>query len=136
MMSESEFIESVIGKPWQNREATFDSMDCYGLVILYYEHVLDINLPNINGYKAGTNFLRLWLSNINKSWMQVGRPEKSGIMCTCYVGDIPSHVGIVVSGNMILHCPGSVEKGGKVELVSIGSLEQRGRITYHKFIGA
>ena len=84
MMSESEFIESVIGKPWQNREATFDSMDCYGLVILYYEHVLDINLPNINGYKAGTNFLRLWLSNINKSWMQVGRPEKSGIMCTCF----------------------------------------------------
>jgi hypothetical protein len=43
-MTQSDFIGLVNGKPWANRACSFDEMDCWGLVVLYYRHVLGLEL--------------------------------------------------------------------------------------------
>ncbi|RLJ10259.1 hypothetical protein CKF66_27855, partial [Klebsiella pneumoniae] len=49
-MTQSDFIGLVNGKPWANRACSFEQMDCWGLVVLYYRHVLGLELHHIAGY--------------------------------------------------------------------------------------
>lgn len=39
-------MEKYIGIPYGHREASFDEVDCYGIVKLYFENELDIELPD------------------------------------------------------------------------------------------
>ena len=53
-MTELEFIELMLDKPWINRGDTVDGADCYGVVKLYNEMVQGKSLPVIDGYKTQT----------------------------------------------------------------------------------
>ena len=50
-MTQSDFIGLVNGKPWANRACSFEQMDCWGLVVLYYRNVLGLELHHIAGYE-------------------------------------------------------------------------------------
>lgn len=56
-MTQSDFIGLVNGKPWANRACSFEQMDCWGLVVLYYRHVLGLELHHITGYESGAEFV-------------------------------------------------------------------------------
>jgi hypothetical protein len=56
-MTQSDFIGLVNGKPWANRACSFEQMDCWGLVVLYYRHVLGLELHHIAGYESGADFI-------------------------------------------------------------------------------
>ena len=56
-MTQDEFIRLVTGKPWANRSCSFGSMDCWGRVVLYYRHVLGLELHHIPAYEAGADFI-------------------------------------------------------------------------------
>lgn len=56
-MTQSDFIGLVNGKPWANRACSFEQMDCWGLVVLYYRHVLGLELHHIAGYESGAEFI-------------------------------------------------------------------------------
>ncbi len=58
-MTQSEFIGLVNGKPWANRACSFEQMDCWGLVVLYYRNVLGLELHHIAGYESGSGFHHL-----------------------------------------------------------------------------
>ncbi len=135
-MNQQEFINKVIGLPWVNRASSFDEVDCWGLVTLYYKHVLGIDLPIITGYAKGEcDTSHGWQSGINQ-WQQMDRPSVNGLLFTCYKGDEPSHVGITISAIKVLHARGFVGCAGKVEIHSIRAIESiYGKITLHKFIG-
>ena len=45
MMTEQEFIDAILDKPWVNRGDTLDGADCYGVVKLYKELVQGSSLP-------------------------------------------------------------------------------------------
>ena len=51
-MTVDEFIRKTIGVKWADRSCNFSEIDCWGLVILYYDHVLNIKLPEIKGYQS------------------------------------------------------------------------------------
>lgn len=122
IMTEQEFIDLMLGKPWVNRADSIDECDCYGLVKLYFEHVEGQQLPLVTGYKEGFKFDSLWRKSINKGWRQVGRWQK-GAMVTFYdYSSQPVHVGVCVGNQQVLHSLGTNDNPGKVSIHSLSAL--------------
>lgn len=137
MMNQNEFVEQVNSKPWINRSVDLNGMDCYGLVILYYRHVLGIELPTPQGYLQFDDMSECW-SNETKSgrWEIVDRPVSGGLVFTAYHGETPLHVGIMLDRQRAIHCRGTDELGGKVEIHKISAIEKYyGKVTFHKYVG-
>lgn len=136
-MTESEFIDLMLGKPWINRGDTEDGADCYGLVKMYNEMVQGKTLPPVNGYKEGFEFDSLWRKEINKTWWQVGRWQK-GAMVTFYDNaNKPAHVGVCVGNQQVLHSYGDENKQGKVSIHKLSVLMGTGAYktaTFHRVV--
>ena len=49
-MHQPDFIHAMEGKPWRDRACSFDAADCWGLVVLYYRHVLGIEIHQTPDY--------------------------------------------------------------------------------------
>jgi cell wall-associated NlpC family hydrolase len=134
-LNQNEFIKKILGKPWVNRAHTFGAVDCFGLVILYYQHVLRIDLPVVPGFDEKVNFVDCFNEG-QKRWQEISLPNETGILFTCYHGDVPMHVGLCVGHGKVLHCRGSENQPGKVEIHSLRAIQRLyGKISYHKFIG-
>jgi len=117
-MTHDEFICKAIGVPWAKHQSTWQSMDCYGLVMLYYKEVLGVNLglmPNMNmsdGYEAKS-----------KEWSE-SSPVKSGLAFMTFKGGQASHCGIVIDDMHVIHSGGSEQGYGSVKIDKIASLER------------
>ncbi len=135
-MGKLEFISMMIGKPWLNRAVSFESVDCWGLVIMYYRNVFGVELPTVDGYSQKNDIAECWANEASKShWKQVQSPTKDGVVFTCYEGAKPTHVGITIGDGKVLHTNGANRVGG-VQINSIKAIERlHGKMTYHKFIG-
>lgn len=136
-MDRSEFINKMLGVRWVNRASSFDSCDCWGLVILYYKHVLNINLPEVEGYEDGVEISDCWNVEIETGrWKKVEIPEENGLVFTCYRDGDPSHVGIFLGAGKVLHTTGGFKSGGSVQVNTVRNIGKMcGKMTYHKFIG-
>jgi len=134
-MTQDEFIRKTLNLPWVNRASSFESNDCWGLIVLYYKHVLNIELPKIEGYEQGScDTSQGWESGESK-WKELINAEV-GALFTCYAGEKPIHVGILISTTKVLHANGFYNKPGKVEIHSIRAIKSiYGKMTYHKFMG-
>jgi len=134
-MDQHEFISKTLHLPWVNRQSSFISVDCWGLVLLYYNHVLCIKLPEIKGYKKGSCDTGQGWDNGIDQWDKLEIPEQNAIF-TCYKSGRPIHVGILISKTKVLHARGFIDNPGKVEIHSVRAIEAiYGKMTYHKFKG-
>lgn len=135
-MNKNDFINAVLHKPWVNRAQSMEQMDCWGLVILYYQHVLSIELPVINGYSIGACSVPEGVSDQLIHWEKVDKPTLDGVVFMAFDGDLPAHVGVMISPTKMLHSRGSEETGGNVSIHSIQAMKSRyNRIEYYIFRG-
>lgn len=136
-MNQSEFINNVVGLPWKNRAVSFESVDCWGLVLLYYKHVLKIDLPSVEGYFENDNVDDCWVKETKNSHWIESDVQQHGLVFTCYSSQgRPMHVGICIGGGLVLHADGHVNAGGTVRVNKIKSMQRLfGRVTYHKYVG-
>ena len=102
-MRKDEFLEKVEGVPWRNRACSFDGADCWGLIVLYYRHVLDIELHDVPGYEADSDFATCFFNEI--VYWHKGDTFSDGDMFVAFYGAQPVHVGLVING-MALHSRG------------------------------
>lgn len=93
--STSDFISKAIGVQWANRACSFDKVDCWGLVVLYYRHVLGIELHQTPDYEAGEDFFTCYQGDV-VFWFQTDKPVEGGIFVG-YRGAQPAHVGLVLN---------------------------------------
>ena len=103
-MTNDEFIRRVIGRPWANRACNFNQMDCWGLVVLYYRHVLGKELHHIPGYESDADFITCYTQQ-RMNW-QEANSAVIGNLAVFYRGGSPSHVGVIVSPGKCLHSRG------------------------------
>ncbi|KAB8313001.1 peptidoglycan endopeptidase [Erwinia endophytica] len=108
----------MIGVPWSDRACSFDKVDCWGLVVLFYRHVLDIELHHTADYEAGRDFLTCYEGDV-VFWEQVVKPINNGIFVG-YTGSMPAHVGLTVD-RKALHSRG---EGGGVRMDSLLVIER------------
>ncbi|WP_063613780.1 NlpC/P60 family protein, partial [Enterobacter hormaechei] len=102
-MTKDEFIRRVIGVPWANRACSFEKVDCWGLCVLYYRHVLGIELHQTPDYEAGEDFFTCYQGDV-VFWRKVDKPVDGGIFVG-YRGAQPAHVGLVLN-RQALHSRG------------------------------
>lgn len=112
-MNRDDFIRRVIRKPWADRACSFDEMDCWGLVVLYYRHVLGIEIHQTKGYEAGEAFVTCFEGDVVFWRPSTGR---EGDVVVFYSADIPAHIGLVMPSGKCLHSRG---EGGTVRLDSL-----------------
>lgn len=75
--STSDFISRVIGVPWANRACSFESRLLGLLCVLYYRHVLGIELHQTPDYEAGEDFFTCHEGVV--FWRKVDKPVDGGI---------------------------------------------------------
>lgn len=103
-MNKDFFLSKIIGVHWKDRSCSFDSMDCWGLVVLYYRHVKGIELHDLPGYESGDDFITCH-ENLSEIWSQ-SSVEVNDCLVTFYHGDNPVHVGLIISPGKVLHSRG------------------------------
>lgn len=116
-MTQVDFIKKVLGKPWVDRAISLEYMDCWGLVVLYYKHVLNINLVSSDSYVSGGDFI---VCHENILWQWVKKDHGSvGDMITFYNGNNPNHVGVYLGCGKVLHSRG---EGGSVKIDRLAAM--------------
>ncbi|HEN5184757.1 TPA: C40 family peptidase [Klebsiella pneumoniae] len=103
-MTQDEFIRLVTGKPWANRSCSFGTMDCWALVVLYYRHVLGLELHHIPAYEAGADFITCHEQEV-EHWRTIPAAV-SGCIAVFYRGEVPAHIGVMTSPVKCLHSRG------------------------------
>ncbi|MBK5074594.1 C40 family peptidase [Budviciaceae bacterium CWB-B4] len=117
-MNKTDFIKRMIGVPWVNRACTFAGCDCWGLVTLYYRHVIGEEIHHKAGYESNRDFLTCYREEV-VFWKRETLPVESGIFVG-YIGNVAEHVGLVVNG-MALHSRGF---NGSVRLDKLRVMEK------------
>jgi len=117
-MTKDEFIRKVNGLPWADRACSFEAVDCWGLAVLYYRHVLGVEVHQTPDYEAGRDFITCYEGD-RVFWQPGARRE--GNIGVFYLGGVPDHVGIVIGGNQCLHAKG---EGGSVRIDPLPVLER------------
>ncbi len=133
MMTKEEFIKLAINTEWVNRGASFDGMDCYGLVILYYRHVMGIEVDIPSGYGENKSLSECFEEGSSK-WEEVDRACGDDIAFTCYNGDLPVHVGVCIDRNRVIHALGSEDDFGKVQINRLHSIRKLfGKVKFYRY---
>lgn len=98
-MSKDDFLSRVTGIPWRNRACSFEAADCWGLVVLYYRHVLGIEIHQTADYESGRDFLTCYDGDV-VFWRRTESFSDDGIFVT-WIGSHPVHVGLIVDGRAL-----------------------------------
>ncbi|WP_392552930.1 hypothetical protein RHO14_03435 [Orbus wheelerorum] len=132
-MTTEEFINKTVGLPWVNRACSFDSVDCWGLVILYYEYVLGVKLADIHGYRDKQCTIETEaIPESKRNWRPCNKLDNAVFIAYSY--GAPCHVGVVV-GNYALHAKGNEQIGGQVQYNRLDALERTyQKMEYYEYI--
>ena len=103
-------IKDFIGIPFIDKGRDYKGADCYGLCLIYFRDVLNINIPDVI---ASPNQVRMayleYLSNIRDFWIEHKEPKENTIVAMMTDPDNPklvTHFGIIlkIDGKLkILH---------------------------------
>lgn len=117
-MHRDEFISRIEGVPWSNRECSFDAADCWGLVVMYYRHVLGIEVHQTADYESGRDFMTCYDADV-VFWQRSETFCDEGIF-VAWVGSQPVHVGLILEGRA-LHSRG---ENGHVRFDAIRTIQK------------
>jgi len=112
-MTKNEFITKAVGMPWVRWGSDWGGCDCYGLIVLYYREVLGISLPDVPKKSLGEG-----LVEIAHQWGEVSEAETDGAFIS-FVDNEPSHVGLYIGHNLVLHAHGSPNNVGSTRVTSL-----------------
>lgn len=104
-------IQKFIGIPYLHNGKTINGVDCYGLGILLYRHILGIEINDFDsGKKTQLSCLKIneeYEKRSSSEWFRVDDPGFLDLIAidTVHVKnrDIVSHVGFFLSKDMMLH---------------------------------
>lgn len=129
-MHREEFISRIEGVPWSNRACSFDVADCWGLVVMYYRHVLGIEVHQTADYESGRDFMTCYDADV-VFWQRSETFCDEGIF-VAWVGSQPVHVGLILEGRA-LHSRG---ENGHVRFDAIRTIQKLfTRVEFYQYAG-
>ncbi|MEG5533453.1 NlpC/P60 family protein [Enterobacter ludwigii] len=129
-MHRDEFISRIEGVPWRNRACSFDAADCWGLVVMYYRHVLGIEVHQTADYESGRDFMTCYDADV-VFWQRSETFFDEGIF-VAWVGSHPVHVGLILEGRA-LHSRG---ENGHVRFDAIRTIQKLfTRVEFYQYAG-
>lgn len=106
-MTPDEFARRMVGVPWVRWRSDFAACDCFGLVVLYWRHVLGVELGEVPRTDIAAGFSGV------RGWSECG-PEPGACGFMTWVDGSPTHCGILLPGGMLLHSREDPVGGGSV----------------------
>lgn len=107
MIESFEWVEGLIGKPWVAGGRGPDKFDCWGLVTWVYNHVLNIELPQvpfIDPKDVSQVARQIAKASICGQWERLAKPEA---LCVIPMSTARAfhHVGLFlpIDGGTVLH---------------------------------
>lgn len=106
-MNETDYINSVVGLPYEEGANGDGSFDCWGLIPHSFKHIENIEIPkatdriNCNLHESAKTDL--------KNWIECG--ERESQVFFCYKNGIMVHCGRVLLLNKALHAAGNITNG-------------------------
>lgn len=137
-MTSDEFMRKAVGLPWIDRACSWAAMDCWGVVIMFFRHVHDAELPVVEGYESGDKSISAGFIEQLQSglWVRVDGPVGTGIAFTSYINGVPAHVGVVIDGKYVLHSAGNENHEGQVRCDRLESFTRLHRnIEFYQYLG-
>ncbi|AWC85811.1 NlpC/P60 family protein [Enterobacter cloacae complex sp. FDA-CDC-AR_0164] len=129
-MHRDEFISRIEGVPWSNRACSFNAADCWGLVVMYYRHVLGIEVHQTADYESGRDFMTCYDADV-VFWQRSETFCDEGIF-VAWVGSQPVHVGLILGG-LALHSRG---ENGHVRFDAIRTIQKLfTRVEFYQYAG-
>lgn len=95
-MNNDEFTKKTEGLPWSDRSCSFETCDCWGLVVLYYRHVFGVEIHHTKDYESGNDFITCFDNEV-LFWRKKDKPTNDGIFVS-FIGKRPVHVGLIING--------------------------------------
>lgn len=129
-MTKTEFIDRWIGTPWEDRSIGPETIDCWGLVYVYYRDVLGIELSKPSDH---VDIVQGFIGEVEGGdWIETDFAE-DGIMFTAFHGNVARHSGIVISPTMVIHSYGGEGVHGSVSINNISVIERKfGKVRFFK----
>lgn len=95
------FAGLMLGKPYADRACGIESVDCWGLIVMYYRLVHGIDIQHSGNYSRGAEFTECHSDEV-EFWLPTENPSRGDIVVS-YVGSRPSHVALWWGRDTILH---------------------------------
>ena len=127
LLTPSQFTSRAVGLPWVRWQSSWESMDCYGLVILYHREVLGIDLGAVPQSDIAAGF------NAAQGWEECG--IEAGATCfMAWRNGAPTHCGVLLPGAMVLHSEGSQDHPGSVRITRLAAMQRAyGEIKFYRY---
>lgn len=140
-MTTDEFVSKIVGVSYKNRGHDFDSVDCFGVVYLYFRHVVGVIPSMTSEYSNGDSFSLSFNSQLSTGeWDMVDNPSGGEVVFMMFNGEIPLHCGVMIDDSNCIHAMGDpVKNTGQVMLWKISQLKRylathsNGRLEYYKW---
>lgn len=99
-MSPENFIDRAQHAPYVEGGGSFAGADCWGIIELYYRHVLGVGLTDRAGYKPGCASVQEWY-DATEEWRKVPEPVQHCLV-VLRSGSVPAaHVGVYACGRLL-----------------------------------
>ena len=110
LMEWGEFAAAAVSVPFADHGRTWDGVDCWGLVVLAYRHVLGVELPTYETgeYRDCQAFreMRRHVEAVKaESWREIVPPSRPriGDVAVIFKRGLPVHVGICLGAGRVIH---------------------------------
>ncbi|MCZ2496445.1 hypothetical protein GN316_06730 [Xylophilus sp. Kf1] len=128
LLTPEQFAARVVGMPWRKWHADFDGADCFGCIVLWYRHVVGVDLGEVPQTDIATGFSRA------AGWVEC--PPAAGSTCWMAWRDgAPSHCGVLLTADTVLHSQESDQAPpGSVRVTRLSILERvYGPLTFYRY---
>lgn len=127
LLSPEEFALRAVGVPWVKWRSDWKACDCFGLLVLYFREVLGVELGEVPQTDIAAGFFAA------KGWVECG-PEAGVTAWMAWRGGAPTHCGILLSGERLLHSEGSEMRPGNVRITRLPAMRRTyGDIRFYRY---
>ena len=106
-------LSKFIGIKYRDKGRTFKGADCWGIVMLYYKEILNINVPDfVCSAENPRRVFSLYLYQISKFWVECNEFKKDYVVAMCTNSEHPkliTHFGVMIDDKTLLHSYEGVE---------------------------
>lgn len=126
-MTPVEFAGRMVGKPWKKWRASWEAADCFGLIVLYFREVLGIELGEVPHTDIAAGFTQA------RGWQECA-PEGGATCWMAWHDGAPTHCGILLDAQRVLHSEGSDDYPGSVRVSRLSAVQRiYGTVKFYRY---
>lgn len=116
-MTPREFATRAVGIPWRRDAASWQSTNCYGLIVLYFRDVLGVELPMFEELELAPGFA------VARGWSECD-PLPGATCWMAWRDGAPLHCGVLLSSTEVIHSDGHETHAGSVRVTSLRLMQR------------